>query len=69
VLLVTKENVLFQLTIRNKDGRIVSSYEKDKLVPGAYSLCFCGVTALGKRILCITLIYIRSIIELALLHY
>jgi hypothetical protein len=48
VLLVTKENVLFQLTIRNKDGRIVSSYEKDKLVPGAYALCCCGVTALGK---------------------
>jgi hypothetical protein len=48
LLIVTADNIKFDLLIKNSDGGLISEETKDDLTEGPYVFCLCGATKRGK---------------------
>jgi hypothetical protein len=48
LLIVTADNIKFELKIKNNEGGLISAEIKDDLTEGPWVFCLCGATKRGK---------------------
>jgi hypothetical protein len=48
LLIVTADNIKFDLKIKNSEGGLISAEIKDDLTEGPWVFCLCGATKRGK---------------------
>ena len=48
LLIVTADNIKFDLKIKNSEGGLISAETKDDLTEGPWVFCLCGATKRGK---------------------
>jgi hypothetical protein len=48
LLIVTADNIKFELKIKNSEGGLISAEIKDDLTEGPWVFCLCGATKRGK---------------------